>query len=148
MRYLVYVFVLFIVLSHWNVGDANAQRNRSGRFGGSYQEKEIVERMQAVNTFRVERIWYYLGIRMDTTDEQVLQLRIVLKEILSKRDKLFEQAEITEDWGWLRVRLEASQEQFKGALTGILSSEEMKTLETLQKEGELRRRRSPRRFRR
>ena len=114
--------------------DATAQRGGFGRMGGRGQNSEMMEQMRAVSTFPVDRIWYVLSIRMDTTDEQVLQLRAVVKEASTQKAALLEQAQKTEDWEWLREQLEGNEKQFKENLKGMLSSDSMKEFEKLVEE--------------
>ncbi len=136
MKYSVSTLVLCLLVVAWISGDAIAQRGGMGRFGGRGPNSDMMERMQAVNTFPVDRIWHVLSIRMDTTDEQVLKLRAFAKEATSQKDALLEQAEKSEDWSWLRDQLNETSKQFRENLKGILSAEEMKTFEKLAEEAE------------
>ena len=136
MRSLMYSVVPCLVLAVWIANDATAQRGGFGRMGGRGPNSDMMERMQAVSTFPVDRIWHVLSIRMDTTDEQVLKLRAFAKEASTQKDLLMEQAEKSEDWSWLRDRLNETSKQFKENLNGVLSAEEMKTFEKLAEEAE------------
>ena len=134
MRYYLHLVVLGLIITAFIAGDAAAQRRGSGRMGGRGQNSAMMEQMRALSTFPVDRIWHVLSIRMDTTDEQVLQLRAVVKEISTQKEALVEQATKTEDWNWLREQLEESEKKFKENLKGMLSSDAMKTYEKLVQE--------------
>ena len=131
MRYRLHLAILGLIMTAFVVNDAAAQRGGFGRGGGRGQNNAMMERMRAVSTFPVDRIWHVLSIRMDTTDEQVLQLRAVVKEASTQKVALVEQATKSEDWTWLREQLEANEKQFKENLKGMLSADEIKTFEQL-----------------
>lgn len=134
MRYLksrLYLVALGLIMTAFIANDAAAQRGGFGRWGGRGQNSAMMERMRSVSTFPVDRIWHILSIRMDTTDEQVLQLRAVVKEASSQKDALVEQAGKTEDWNWLREQLETHEKHFKEKLKGTLSADEIKVFEKL-----------------
>ena len=133
MRFRLYLLVLGLIMTALVANDAAAQRGGFGR-GGRGQNTAMMERMRAVTTFPVDRIWHILSIRMDTTDAQVLQLRAVVKEASSQKDALVEQATKSEDWNWLREQLEANEKQFKEKLKGTLSADEIKAFEKLVEE--------------
>ena len=126
-----HLLVLGLIMTALVASDAAAQRGGFGRMGGRGQNSAMMEQMRAVSTFPVDRIWYVLSIRMDTTDEQVLQLRAVMKEASTQKAALLEQAQKTEDWEWLREQLEGNEKQFKENLKGMLSSDSMKEFEKL-----------------
>ncbi|MCY3554201.1 MAG: hypothetical protein OXH56_02655 [Gemmatimonadetes bacterium] len=134
MRYRFHLAVLGLIMTAFIANDVAAQRGGFGRGGGRGQNNEMMERVRAVSTFPVDRIWHVLSIRMDTTDQQVLQLRAVVKEASSQKVALVEQATKTEDWNWLREQLEANEKQFMENLKGMLSTDEIKTLEQLVEE--------------
>lgn len=134
MKYRLHLAILGLILTAFVVNDAAAQRGGFGRGGGRGQNSAMMERMQAITTFPIDRIWHVLSIRMDTTDEQVLQLRAVVKEASSQKVALVEQATKSEDWTWLREQLEAKEKQFKENLKGKLSADEIKTFEQLVEE--------------
>ena len=134
MKYRFHLAVLALIMTAFIVNDVAAQRGGFGRGGGRGQNSALMERMQAVNTFPVDRIWHVLSIRMDTTDEQVLQLRAAVKEASSQKEALVEQATKTEDWSGLREQLEGHEKQFKEHLKGMLSTDEIKTLDKLVEE--------------
>lgn len=137
MRYMgfrLHLVVLGLIMTALVAGDANAQRGGFGRMGGRGQNSAMMEQMRAVSTFPVDRMWYVLSIRMETTDEQVLQLRAVVKEASSQKQALVEQAGKSEDWEWLREQLEENEKQFKENLKGMLSSDEIKAFEKLVEE--------------
>lgn len=130
-----HLLVLGLIMTALVASDATAQRGGfGGRMGGRGQNSAMMEQMRAVSTFPVDRIWYVLSIRMDTTDEQVLQLRAVVKEASAQKAALLEQAQKTEDWEWLREQLEGNEKQFKENLKGMLSSDSMKEFEKLVEE--------------
>lgn len=141
MRYRLHLAVLGLIMTAFIVNDADAQRRggfgRGGGRGQSGPDSAMMERMRAVSTFPVDRIWHVLSIRMDTTDEQVLQLRAVFKEASSQKEALVAQATKTEDWSWLREQLEANEKQFKEKLKGMLSADDIKTLEKMVEEASL-----------
>ncbi|MCY3774161.1 MAG: hypothetical protein OXG98_19325 [Gemmatimonadetes bacterium] len=134
MKYRLHLTVLGLIVTAFIASDAVAQRGGFGRGGGRGQNSAMMERMQAVSTFPVDRIWHVLSIRMDTTDEQVLQLRAVVKEASSQKEALVAQATKTGDWSWLREQLEANENQFKEKLKGTLSADDIKTLEKMVEE--------------
>lgn len=134
MRYRLHLAILGLIMTAFVANDVTAQRGGFGRGGGRGQNNAMIERMRAVSTFPVDRIWHVLSIRMDTTDAQVLQLRAVVKEASSQKTALVEQATKTEDWNWLREQLEANEKQFKENLKGMLSADEIKTFEQLVEE--------------
>jgi len=134
MKYRLHLAILGLILTAFVVNDAAAQRGGFGRGGGRGQNSDMMERVRAVSTFPVDRIWHVLSIRMDTTDEQVLQLRAVVKEASSQKIALVEQATKSEDWSWLREQLEANEKQFKENLKGMLSADEIKTFDKLVEE--------------
>ncbi|MDE2845517.1 MAG: hypothetical protein OXO51_02290 [Gemmatimonadota bacterium] len=134
MRYRLHLAILGLIMTAFVVNDAAAQRGGFGRGGGRGLNNAMMERMRAVTTFPVDRIWHVLSIRMDTTDEQVLQLRSVVKEASSQKAALVEQAMKSEDWNWLREQLEANEKQFKENLKGMLSADEFKAFEQLAEE--------------
>ncbi len=134
MRYRLHLAILVLIMTAFIANDAAAQRGGFGRGGGRGQNSAMMERMRAVTTFPVDRIWHILSIRMETNDEQVLQLRAVVKEASSQKDALVEQATKTEDWNWLREQLEANEKQFKENLKGTLSGDEIKAFEKLVEE--------------
>ncbi len=134
MRYRLHLAILGLILTAFIVNDAAAQRGGFGRGGGRGQNNDMMERVRAVSTFPVDRIWHVLSIRMDTTDQQVLQLRAVVKEASSQKVALVGQATKTEDWNWLREQLEANEKQFKENLKGMLSADEIKAFEQLVEE--------------
>lgn len=109
MRYRLHLAIIGLIMTAFIIDDAAAQRGGFGRGGGRGQNTAMMERMRAVTTFPVDRIWHVLSIRMETTDAQVLQLRAVVKEASSQKDALVEQATKTEDWNWLREQLEANE---------------------------------------
>ena len=131
MRYRLHLAILGLILTAFIANDAAAQRGGFGRGGGRGLNSAMMERMRAVTTFPVDRIWHVLSIRMDTTDEQVLQLRAVVKEASTQKIALVEQATKSEDWNWLREQLEANEKQFKENLKGMLSADEFKAFEQL-----------------
>lgn len=134
MRYRLHLAILGLIMTAFVVNDAAAQRGGFGRGGGRGLNNAMMERMRAVTTFPVDRIWHVLSIRMDTTDEQVLRLRAVVKEASTQKAALVEQAMKSEDWNWLREQLEANEKQFKENLRGMLSADEFKTFEQLAEE--------------
>ena len=134
MRYRLHLAIIGLIMTAFIIDDAAAQRGGFGRGGGRGQNTAMMERMRAVTTFPVDRIWHILSIRMETTDAQVLQLRAVVKEASSQKDALVEQATKTEDWNWLREQLEANEKQFKEKLKGTLSADEIKAFEKLVEE--------------
>ena len=134
MRYRLHLAILGLIMTAFIANDVAAQRGGFGRMGSRGQNNAMMERVRAVSTFPVDRIWHVLSIRMDTTDEQVLQLRAVVKEASSQKVALVEQATKTEDWNWLREQLEANEKQFKENLKGMLSADEIKTFEQLVEE--------------
>ncbi len=134
MRYRLHLAVLGLIMIAFIANDAAAQRGGFGRQGGRGQNSAMLEQMRAVSTFPIDRIWHVLSIRMDTTDEQVLQLRSVVKEASSQKAALVEQATKSEDWNWLREQLEANEKRFQEKLKGMLSSDEMKTFSKLVEE--------------
>ena len=129
-----HLLVLGLIMTALVASDATAQRGGFGRMGGRGQNSAMLEQMRAVSTFPVERIWYVLSIRMDSTDDQVLQLRSAVKEASAQKAALVEQAQKTEDWEWLREQLEGNEKQFKENLKGMLSSDTMKEFEKLVEE--------------
>ena len=131
MRYFLHLAILGLIMTAFIANDAVAQRGGFGRGGGRGQNSDMMERVRAVSTFPVDRIWHVLSIRMDTTDQQVLQLRAVVKEASTQKIALVEQAAKTEDWNWLREQLEANEKQFKENLKGMLSADEIKAFEQL-----------------
>lgn len=135
MKYRLYLAILGLIMTAFIANDVAAQRGGFGRGGGRGQNSDMMERVRAVSTFPVDRIWHVLSIRMDTTDQQVLQLRAVVKEASSQKVALVEQATKTEDWSWLREQLEANEKQFKENLKGMLSADEIKTFEQMIEEG-------------
>ena len=134
MKYRLHLAILGLIMTAFIANDAVAQRGGFGRGGGRGQNSDMMERMRAVTTFPVDRIWHVLSIRMDTTDDQVLQLRAVVKEASSQKIALVEQATKSEDWSWLREQLEANEKQFKENLKGMLSTDEIKAFEQLVEE--------------
>lgn len=134
MRYRFHLAVFCLIMTALVANDADAQRGGFGRGGGRGQNSAMMEQMRAVSTFPVSRIWHVLSIRMETTDEQVLQLRTVVKEASAQKAALTEQAAKSEDWNWLREQLEANEKQFKEHLKGMLSADEIETLEKLSEE--------------
>ncbi len=140
MRSRFYMVVLALIMTVFVANEAAAQRGGFGRPGGPGgpggrgQNNEMMERMRAVSTFPVDRIWHVLSIRMDTTDEQVLQLRAVVKEASSQKDALLVQAGKSEDWEWLREQLEETEKRFDENLKGMLSPDAMKTFDKLVEE--------------
>ena len=134
MKYRIYLAVIGLMMMAYIANDAVAQRGGFGRAGGRGQNSAMMEQMRAMNTFRVDQIWHVLSIRMDTTDEQVLQLRALVKEASTQKDALLEQARKTEDWNWLREQLEGNEKQFNTNLKGVLSPEAMKTFDKLVEE--------------
>ena len=134
MKLRLHLVLLGLIMTALVANDAAAQRGGFGRGGGRGQNSAMMERLQAVSTFPIDRIWHVLSIRMDTTDEQVLQLRPVLKEASTQKAALMEQAGKSEDWSWLREQLEANEKQFKEHLKGMLSADEIKTFEKLVEE--------------
>ena len=134
MKYRLHLAVIGLMMIAYIANDAAAQRGGFGRAGGRGQNSAMMEQMQAMNTFRVDQIWHVLSIRMDTTDEQVLQLRAMVKEASTQKDALLEQARKTEDWKWLREQLEENEKQFKTNLKGVLSSDAMETFDRLVEE--------------
>lgn len=134
MKYRLHLAILGLIMTAFIANDAFAQRGGFGRGGGRGQNSDMMERVRAVSTFPVDRIWHVLSIRMDTTDQQVLQLRAVVKEASSQKVALVEQARNTEDWNWLREQLEANEKQFKENLKGMLSADEIKVFEQLVEE--------------
>ena len=137
MKYRLHLVVIGLIMMAFIASDTAAQRGGFGRGGGRGQPGQnsaMMERMRAVSTFPVDRIWHVLSIRMDTTDEQVLKLRSVVKEASSQKVALVEQATKTEDWNGLREQLEANEKQFKENLKGMLSADEIKAFEKLSEE--------------
>lgn len=134
MKYRLHLAVIGLLMIAYIANDAAAQRGGFGRMGGRGQNSAMLEQMQAMNTFRVDQIWHVLSIRMDTTDDQVLQLRAMVKEASTQKDALLEQARKSEDWKWLREQLEENEKQFKTNLKGVLSSDAMKTFDKLVEE--------------
>ncbi|MYK99166.1 MAG: hypothetical protein F4014_10280 [Gemmatimonadetes bacterium] len=134
MRYRLHLAILGLILTAFIANDVAAQRGGFGRGGGRGLNSAMMERMRAVSTFPVDRIWHVLSIRMETTDEQVLQLRAVVKDASSQKASLVEHAKKNEDWNWLREQLEANEKQFKENLKGMLSTDEIKTFEKLVEE--------------
>lgn len=134
MKFRLHLAVLGLIITAFVAHDAVAQRGGFGRGGGRGQNSAMMERMQSVSTFPVDRIWHVLSIRMDTTDEQVLQLRAVVKEASSQKEALVAQATKTEDWSWLREQLEANEKQFREKLKSTLSADDIKTLDKMVEE--------------
>ena len=134
MKYRLHLAVIGLIMIAYVANDATAQRRGFGRLGGRGQNSAMLEQIQAMNTFRVDLIWYVLSLRMDTTDEQVLQLRALAKEASTQKDALLVQARKTEDWNWLREQLEEKEKQFKTDLKGVLPSDVMKTFDKLVEE--------------
>ncbi len=134
MKYRLNLVVLALIMTAFVVNDATAQRGGFGRSGGRGQNSAMMERMRAVNTFPVARVWHVLSIQMETADEQVLKLRAVVKEATAQKEALVEQAEKSEDWDWLREQLEESQKRFEKNLQSLLSPDEMKTFSKLSEE--------------
>ena len=134
MKYRLHLAVIGLMMITCIANDAAAQRGGFGRAGGRGQNSAMLEQMQAMNTFRVDQIWHVLSIRMETTDDQVLQLRAMVKEASTQKDALLEQARKSEDWKWLREQLEENEKQFKTNLKGVLSSDAMKTFDKLVEE--------------
>lgn len=134
MRYRLHLAVLGLIITAFIANEAVAQRGGFGRGGGRGQNSAMMERMQAVSTFPVDRFWHILSIRMETTDEQVLQLRAVVKEASSQKEALVAQATKTEDWSWLREQLEENEKQFKEKLKATLSADDIKTLDKMAEE--------------
>ena len=134
MKYRLHLAVIGLIMIAYIANDATAQRRGFGRAGGRGQNSAMLEQIQAMNTFRVDLIWYVLSLRMDTTDEQVLQLRALAKEASTQKDALLEQARKTEDWNWLREQLQENEKQFKTDLKGVLPSDTMKTFDKLVEE--------------
>lgn len=134
MKYRLHLAILGLIMTAFIVNDADAQRRGLGRMGGRGQNSAMMEQMRAVSTFPVAQIWHALSIRMDTTDDQVLQLRAVVKEASSQKVALVEQATKTEDWSWLREQLEEREKQFKESLKGMLSADDFKAFEKLVEE--------------
>ena len=134
MKFRLHLAVIGLMMIAYVANDAAAQRGGFGRAGGRGQNSAMMEQMRAMNTFRVDQIWHVLSIRMETTDDQVLQLRAMVKEASTQKDALLEQARKTEDWNWLREQLEENEKQFKTNLKGVLSSDAMKTFDKLVEE--------------
>ena len=134
MRYRLHLALIGLVMITFTASEATAQRGGFGRMGGRGQNSAMMEQMRAVSTFPVDRIWHVLSIRMDTTDEQVLQLRAVVKEASTQKKALVEQATKTGDWNWLREQLEGNEKQFKENLKGMLSADDFKAFEKLAEE--------------
>ncbi len=134
MRYRLHLAVLGLIITAFIANEAIAQRGGFGRGGGRGQNSAMMERMRAVTTFPVDRFWHVLSIRMETTDDQVLQLRAVVKEASSQKEALVAQATKTEDWSWLREQLEENEKQFKEKLKATLSADDIKTLEKMVEE--------------
>ncbi len=134
MKYRLHLALLGLVMIAYTASEADAQRRGFGRMGGRGQNSAMMEQMQAVSTFPVTQIWHVLSIRMDTTDEQVLQLRAVVKEASTQKEALVEQARKSGDWNWLREQLEGNEKKFKENLKGMLSADEFKAFEKLAEE--------------
>ena len=134
MKYRLHLVLLGLVMIAWIASDADAQRRGLGRMGGRGQNSAMMEQMRAVSTFPVARIWHVLSIRMDTTDEQVLQLRAVVKEASTQKEALVEQATKAGDWSWLREQLEESEKRFRENLKGMLSADDFEAFEKLEEE--------------
>lgn len=134
MGFRMHLVVLGLIMTALVASEATAQRGGFGRMGGRGQNSAMMEQMRAISTFPVDRIWYVLSIRMETTDEQVLALRDVVKEASSQKQALVEQAGKSEDWEWLREQLEENEKQFKENLKGVLSSDEIRAFEKLVEE--------------
>ena len=135
MRYRLHLAVLGLIMTAFIANDADAQRRGGfGRGGGRGPDSAMMERVRAVSTFPIDRIWHVLSIRMETSDEQVLQLRSIVKEASSQKDALVEQAGKSEDWNWLREQLEENEKRFNESLKGMLSADEIKTFEKLSEE--------------
>lgn len=135
MKYRLNLILLGLIMAAFIAADADAQRRggfgRGGGRGQSGQNSAMIEQMRAMSTFPVARIWHVLSVRMDTTDEQVLQLRAVVKEASTQKEALVEQATKSGDWSWLSEQLEESEKRFNESLKGMLSSDAMKTYEKL-----------------
>ncbi len=138
MKYRLHLAVLVLAMAAFVANDVDAQRRggfgRGGGRGLSGQNSAMLERMRAVTTFPIDRLWHVLSIRMDMTDEQVLQLRATVKEASSQKAALVEQATKSEDWNWLREQLEENEKRFNESLKGMLASDTIKTYEKLVEE--------------
>ena len=144
MKYRMVGVICGLVMMLMVTNETFAQRGGGGGRGGSGggrrggPDPAMMERMNALRTFEIEMIWHDLSIRMDTPGAQLMSLRILVKNATAQKQALIEQAEKSEDWGWLKDQLENSHKQLDKDLMDILSDEYMKTYEKLVKEREKR----------
>jgi len=139
MKYRMVGLICGLVVMLMVTNETFAQRVGAGRGGSGGGRRggpgpAMMGRMNALRTFDIEMIWHDLSIRMDTPGAQLMSLRIFVKNATAQKQALIEQAEKSEDWGWLKDQLENSHKQLAKELMDILSDEDMKTYEKLVKE--------------